>query len=297
VHTSARIRHLVQSNLTMITQEILDAFKQLGIDQVGSSFDPIPHIRGFGRDRDSDEYNRRFFDGVSLLEENGFGWGVIYVVHRQSLPMAKDLFYYLNNLNFRFNPQFNPIVVFGETPAGPLAITPVEFAHFLGAIFPLWWEHRDRYPTVKPLVDYVKAATNPGAQLVCGLSGGCANRWVYIGPQGNTSHCGVAGDYGYVEYGNIHEKSLSTILGDAQRTRFRERQAWLPQSTCRECRFWGICHGGCPMEAVVAYDDVMRPSPHCATTMTFLEQYFEPITGLRFDSPPTERDCLCSMGS
>jgi uncharacterized protein len=290
--TSSRIRHLVQSNLTIITKEILDAFKALGVDQIGSSFDPVPHIRGFGKDRDSDEYNRRFFDGVNLLEENGFGWGVICVVHRQSLPLAIDLFYYLNNLNFRFNPHFNPVVVFGETPSGPLAITPMEFAHFLGAIFPLWWEHRDRYPNVKPFLDYVKAATHPGVSMACGHSGGCANNWVYIGPSGDTSQCSVAGEYGYVEYGSIRDRSLMEILGDAKREQFRLRQAWLPQSACLGCRFWGLCHGGCPMEAVVGHNDVMKPSPQCATVKTFLEQYFEPITGLRIDAPPTHENAF-----
>jgi sulfatase maturation enzyme AslB (radical SAM superfamily) len=36
--TGGRIKHLVQSNLTLITQGLIDAFKQLGITQIGSSF-------------------------------------------------------------------------------------------------------------------------------------------------------------------------------------------------------------------------------------------------------------------
>ena len=74
--TKNRINHLVQSNLTLINQEIIDAFKILGIGSIGSSYEFIPHIRGFGKDRDSLAYNKKFFEGVNLVEKNGLRWGV-----------------------------------------------------------------------------------------------------------------------------------------------------------------------------------------------------------------------------
>jgi uncharacterized protein len=284
--TKGRIQHLVQSNLTLITQAMLDVLKALGIRQIGSSFEPIPHIRGFGRKRNSDAYNERFFRGVNLLEENGLKWGVIYVVHRQSLAMPLDLFYYLTNLNLSHSPNFNPVLLFdgGQTD---LSITPGEFAHFLGAILPAWWQHRDRSPNVQPFVGYLRSIRDKHMSLHCGLSGSCANNWVYIGPTGETSQCGVAGDFMFIRYGNIRERTLAEILGDQQRQRFKERQAWLAQSECGECRFWGICHGGCPIESLGRYGDLMHRSPHCETTKLFMEEYFEPITGLRADFPPT----------
>src|SRR4030042_4209396 len=65
--TKSRIIHLVQSNLTLLTQEIIDAFKKLGIQQIGSSFEPIHNIRGFGIKRDSQSYNRMFMEGGKPL--------------------------------------------------------------------------------------------------------------------------------------------------------------------------------------------------------------------------------------
>jgi uncharacterized protein len=283
--TGARIKHLVQSNLTLITQGMIDAFKQLGITQIGSSFEPIPHIRGFGKNRDSDAYNKKFFEGVNLLEKNGISWGVIYVVHRQSLKMPLDIFYYLVNLNLTCSPNFNPVLMYGEDLAG-LSITPAEFADFLGAIFPVWWNNRQRYKNVKPFSDYHRAISTKSGGLICGHSGTCANHWVYIGPDGETSHCGVAGDFWFLRYGNIRERTLVDILYDGQRRQFIDRVALLAKSECAGCRFWGICHGGCPMEARVRSGDLMKRSPFCETTKLFVEKYYEPVTGFRAETYP-----------
>jgi len=40
--TKKRIRHAIQSNLTLINEEIIDAFKILGIKTVGTSYEYIP---------------------------------------------------------------------------------------------------------------------------------------------------------------------------------------------------------------------------------------------------------------
>jgi uncharacterized protein len=262
----------------------------MGINSIGSSFEPIPHIRGFGPQRDSEEYNRRFFEGVRLLEKNEFGWGVIYVVHKESLSRPLDIFYYLTNLNFKSNPNFNPVFLFREGAQSELNITPEQFAHFLGAIFPTWWKNKSRFPNVKPFSEYEKSYRDNKARQVCTHCGQCANQWVYIGPTGDTSHCGSAGDLDFISYGNIHDYSLDAILQHPKRNVFSERLSLLVQTVCKDCRFWGVCGGGCPMEAAALNHDIMKPSPFCATTKIFLEQYFEPITGMHADAKPNEFD-------
>jgi serine-type anaerobic sulfatase-maturating enzyme len=283
--THDRIDHLVQSNLTLVTQELLDALRALGVEQIGSSFDPIPHIRGFGSRRDSDKYNRRFLAGVELLNANGMAWGVIYVVHRQSLAVPLDIFYFLTNLNVRTQPNFNPVYIYGEDPLH-LAITGEEFADFLGAMFPVWWSRRDRFPEVKPFKGLVDNVRNRGGDLVCERSGGCANEWVYIGPDGVTAQCGRGGDYGVAGTGNIRDRALRDILHDPKREPLVRRQWVLARTECAGCRFWGICHGGCPLDAYMTHRGYYRRAPTCDGLRIFMERYFEPITGLRAEFPP-----------
>jgi radical SAM protein with 4Fe4S-binding SPASM domain len=275
-----RIEHLVQSNLTLITQELLDAFRTLGINQIGSSYDPLPGIRGFGPRRDSIAYNRQFLRGAALLDKNKFTWGVIYVVHRRSLASPVEIFNQLVNLNLRGNPNFNPIYIYGEDPHN-LRITPEEYAGFLGAIFPVWWKNRLRYPNVKPFTGMVQAYFTSERPLVCELSGQCAHEWIYIGPDGQVSQCGRSGDFNIMSYGNIRDKSMNDILQDPRRDVFNQRRDLLERTECMGCRFWGICHGGCPLDGYLIHGDFKHRYAMCSSYKHFLENFFEPVVGIR----------------
>ena len=61
--TKDRLKFAVQSNLTMINQDFIDVFKEMGIYVIGTSYEPIHGIRGLGKKRDSRLYNKKFFDG------------------------------------------------------------------------------------------------------------------------------------------------------------------------------------------------------------------------------------------
>jgi len=283
--TKSRIKHLVQSNLTLITQKMINLFKEFGIAQIGSSFDPVPNIRGFGKNRNSQLYNQKFIEGVKLLNKNQMSWGVIYVVHRLSLTSPLEIFYYLTNLNTRSHPNFNQVKIYGEDTHN-LSITGEEFADFLGAIFPVWYENIDRYPNVQPFSDLLRSIKDRDFSLVCESSGSCSNRWIYIGPEGETSHCGRSGDYDVLLYGNLKDFTFHEIMNNPQRNQLAERQTVLPELECAQCRFWGICHGGCPLDAFMTDNDFLKKSPKCDSTKIFLERYFEPITGLYADFPP-----------
>jgi uncharacterized protein len=283
--TKSRISHLVQSNLTLINQDIIDVFLKLGIRQIGSSFEPIHKIRGFGKKRDSQLYNHKFIEGVRLLEKNQMTWGIIYVVHRLSLDIPLDIFYYLTNLNTHSHPNFNQVKIFGDDQS-KLSITSEAYADFLGAIFPVWYKNIDRYPNVQPFSQFLKNIRDKDFSTICESSGTCSYKWIYIGPEGETSQCGRTGDYNVLNYGNLKDKSFREIMISPHRKQLAERQAYLPDNECKNCRFWGICHGGCPLDAFMTHNSFMKPSPRCETTKIFIEKYFEPITGLQVDFPP-----------
>jgi uncharacterized protein len=283
--TKNRIKHLVQSNLTILTQEMVNAFKSLGIEKVGSSFEPLPNIRGFGADRNSRLYNAKFMEGINLLAENGMSWGVIYVVHKRSLGMATRILHYLSNLNPSSQPMFNMIYLYKGDPHN-LWITPEEFADFLGELVPLYWENRARFPHLQPISRFAERIVYGRKASTCDFSGKCAYAWVYIGPTGNASQCGRAGDFDYMGYGNIADKSLEEILHDPFRDRIEKRQEILQNAECKECRFWGLCHGSCPLDALNAYGTLDKPSPNCAWIKRLLEKYLEPVIGVRANLPP-----------
>ena len=281
--TKNRIRHLVQSNLTLINQEIINAFKLLGIESVGSSYEFIPHIRGFGKNRDSMAYNEKFFEGVNLVEKNGLSWGVIYVVHKQSLKNPMEVFNILTNLHVGSAPKLNKIYMYGEDKYN-LMISGREYADFLGTILPFWWEHRERFPNVQPLSQFYESYIRKTTRMDCELTGACSNKWLYIGPTGKASHCGRAGDFGVQAYGTIQDQTFEELINHPLRNDIKNRVAILRAGECSDCRYWMVCHGGCPLDAILVKGNINTRAPHCEWVKHFLSNYFEPITGLRVES-------------
>ena len=289
-----RIKHQVQSNLTIITQELIDVFKKLKISNIGTSYEFVPGIRGFGEQRDSNSYNKLFFRGVELLKKNNMSFGIIYVVNQQTLkePPLKAL-HFLTNMNLRTAPNLNKIYVYGSDTHN-LDISQEEFADFLGSIFPYWYKHKEMFPSLSPFSQWYDNIVGKSKSIVCERSGRCAHNWLYVGPTGNLSHCGRAGDFegDFFDYGNIQDsRTLYDYLHFEKRELFVKRQEYLINNDCKDCRFWGICHGGCLLDAYAEYNgDVMHPSTHCVSTKRFLEKYFEPITGIKIDFSPKKAD-------
>lgn len=281
--TKGRIDNAIQSNLTLFDESFVPVFKKLGIDQIGSSYDPVAHVRGMGSDViDSLSYNRAFMRGDALATKHGFSAGVICVVTKKSLARPLEVFHYLANLKLGSGFDFHPVLVDDDT-RGEISITPKEFVEFLGAIFPVWWQHRDRFPDVDPFKSIHANIGEGKRSLSCCDSGSCSRSHINIAPDGSASHCGRSSDWGILDYGHISERTFDEIIADEQRNIMDERTKRLKKGSCGKCRFWAICHGGCPLDSWFTYGDFRHKTNWCYVKKGFIEKYYEPITGIRFE--------------
>ena len=281
--TSSRIRHAIQSNLTLFSDEFTEVFRKLGIRCIGTSYDPTDGVRTLMKQQDSQAYNARFMEGLRLLEKEGFDWGPIYVVTKLSLAKPLDIFYFLTNLSPSGKIMFNPVLIYGNNQEH-LRISPEEFANFLGVIFPVWWRHRERYLNIEPFSSMVhNLIDSNGMSLSCNDSGDCFKSHINVAPDGRYSQCGRSSDWGLLDYGSISERSIADVFRDPQRDMLTRRDKVLETGECSGCRFWQICHGGCPLDAWSGTGSLMRKSEWCDVKRVFIEKYFEPITGIRYD--------------
>lgn len=281
-HTMKRIEHDIQSNLTLINQELIDIFKQMGINRVGTSYEPYKGIRGFGSNRDSDAYNRKFFNGIELIEKNNFTWGFIYVVTQNVLDKPLELFRLLTNFKVKGGFQLHPVYSYKNKDNNNVGITAKEFADFLGTIFKEWWSHRSRYPFVEPFFSYINHY-GKGGPVCCSDSGKCAYSHIYIGPEGEFSHCGRASDWDVFNVGNIKDMSIIEAFKSGYRKDLEKRSEYLLNNDCKDCSYFKLCHGGCPLDGWNYKDTIFAKTEWCASRRYFLKEYFEPITGLMFD--------------
>lgn len=283
-----RVFHSIQSNLTLLNEDRLEALRGLGISHLGTSFDPEPGVRGLGRHHNSAAYNRAFFRAARLLETRGMNWGYIYVVTKKSLRDPADVFFRLANLKPGQGFMMNPVLV-AEDPTGELAITPAEYADFLGAVLPLWLEHRDRYGKVEPFAGIYSSVVEGRRQLFCAESGQCGRTHLNIDPTGEVSKCGRSSDLGIMSYGNLRDRSLVELYEESGR-QLDGREPALVSGECAGCRLWGICHGGCPIDAFAAHGRFEARSGWCEARKRLIEEYFEPLTGCRVTLPPEKEN-------
>ncbi len=287
-NTKERIEHAIQSNLTLLTEELIHVLKQLNINQFGSSYDPEDHIRGFGPNINTRKYTEKFMNGEMLASSNGMTSGVIYVVTKKSLKNPMQIFHFLNNLKPGGGFNLNPVLIYGND-LHELAITPEEYVEFLGAIFPHWWAHQERYPTLQPFNFYKENIVENKLSLGCVDSGSCAFHHFNVNTDGDVSQCGRASDWKILDYGNIFEKSLIDTLSDPCRVDLNKRVAYLKDNDCKECRFWDLCHGGCPLDAWSIDKNIFQKTSWCYIKRGFISKYFEPITGYIFNGHKNER--------
>jgi uncharacterized protein len=275
--TGDRIAHCIQSNLTLLDETHIAVLKRMGITHVGSSYDPEPNMRGPGGHAGSKAYNTAFLRGTTLLDRHNMSWGVIYVVTRKALADPKAIFIMLTNLLVGRSLMLNPVVV--SNPAHlQYAITPEEYADFLGTLFPLWFAHRERYPDVEPFAGYLETLTGGKQRLFCSEAGNCAHTHLNIGPSGRVSKCGRASDLGIMELGAIQESSIGELF---QRSvdLFGGRTEMLRNGECRGCSLFSDCHGGCPIDSYAAHGRFDRKSGWCEAKKKFVRDYFEPVVG------------------
>ncbi|MEW6670375.1 MAG: radical SAM protein [Thermodesulfobacteriota bacterium] len=288
--TGPRISFDMQSNLTLFSKEYVDVLQKMGIKNFGTSFELLPGVRGSGGKTGSDSYNRQFIRALSLLEEEGFSWGIIYVVTKLALNRPIELFRTLTNFVPSTSVMFNPVTFLKDKP-GQVAITPEEFVDFLGEIFTEWWPKRERYPGVDPFKSLVDNLLGVSEALLCTDSGRCADTHLCVSPDGTAWQCGRSSDWDLMRHGSIVESPLADILNHPQREALRKRPAVLKEGDCSGCRFWGICHGGCPLDALAETGSILHKSPWCWTKKGFIEKYLEPATGITYrpaESPAQE---------
>ena len=281
-NTKDRIEHDIQTNLTLINEDLIAVFEKLGISRVGTSYEPYKGIRGFGPQRDSDAYNKQFFRGIEMIERHGWGWGFIYVVTRSVLDKPLEIFHLLTNFKVKGGFQLHPVYSYKNEDKNHVGITAKEFADFLGEIFKEWWPNRERYPYVEPFFSYVNHY-GKGGPVCCSESGNCAYSHIYIGPDGSYSHCGRSSDWDVFDVGNVDNMTIVDAFQHPYRKDMAKRDSWLLENDCKGCEYFKICHGGCPLDGWNVKDTIFAKTEWCISRKYFLQHYFEPITGLTLD--------------
>jgi len=279
-----RLQYSMQSNITLVDEELIHVIKKLGMRTMGTSYEYYPGLRGIGGSVDSDKYNREFFRALNLLDKHDISPGVIYVVTSRTVHKPVETMILLTNLlSKRFIGHFriNPLYIEGEASKDinqDLYISAEEYGHFLGKAYQFWYERRNFLEGVAPFNGLHKAINGDQNTLSCEERGECGRTHLAVNANGDIYQCGRAMDNVILKYGNLEDTRFSEILKMPQKMELINRSEVLKKKECKDCTLWDYCHGGCPVDSYLSYNDWHRKTYLCEAKQIFLGKYVKPTS-------------------
>ncbi|MCE5301147.1 MAG: radical SAM protein [Spirochaetia bacterium] len=288
-----RIKNRMQSNIILYNDSMKDVLEKLGIEQIGTSYEYVDGLRRLGGSKSSEMYNTKFFEAARRLKRLRADLGVIYVVTSKSIDKPVETVNFLSNLSlFGNNTAFriNPIYREGEAKKSELSylfVTAEQYGHFLGRAFAHLYNRRHSFPKIAPFDSMLRKLTDPFSILTCDESGVCGRTHMGIDSEGNIYQCGRAMDAGVFKYGNLKENDFENVFDNSLKNSIDKRVSVLASGHCAKCRFFDLCHGGCPVDSINYYNDINHPTFFCESRRIFFERYFEPVTGYKIERSVT----------
>ena len=234
-----RAHYSIQTNGTLIDESYLKFFKKRNV-LLGISLDGIENVHNANRKtHDGNETFKKVFENIKAVQEAGVEFNILTVVTPEvSRNVEKIYRFYMEN-DFYYQQYIPCIDEFGSEHS---VLKNEEYADFLKKLFALYFNDRQRgIPVSIRYFDnlIMKLSGTPAEQ--CGMNGNCSIQLVVEG-DGTVYPCDFYCIDGK-ELGNINHHSVRELFNCKNAKAFLEDNYIDRQ--CRECKFFGICAGGC----------------------------------------------------
>jgi uncharacterized protein len=242
------VHNTIQTNGTRLDDRWLRFLRDHDFG-VGVSLDGPPEVHDARRiDVGGRPTSPQVRAGIERLRGAGIrSWGVLMVVDDAVCRLgARRILEYLTQAGvdrvalLNVLPENTPS---GEPVAGDYLPFP-RFVAFLAEMLEVWWsEFRERIQ-VRELADL--AAQLRGAPPgICVFAGDCFGSYVTVEPTGEVSACDKYIGDGTYGFGHVLGPGLSGALRSDRLAAVREENR-RAVDRMRGCRWFGVCHGGCP---------------------------------------------------
>jgi uncharacterized protein len=251
-----KFHHYLQTNSLLLDADFGVFFRDHGF-QIGISLDGPQALHDSMRiGADGQGSHAAVLEKVRLLEKQGVSPGFNAVVTRRSLGQEKAIYRYFQGLGYGF--RVNPVIP-GQNPetSAPYVLQPGEYGAFLCRLFDAWASTEHQRVTVSPLDLYLEAILS-GVPYECQQQETCAGSRLGVKPSGDVVLCSRFETH---SWGNIHDCEIRELVASPFCEAIRRRAETL--SDCHKCLHWPICHGGCPLNALVIGHDHGAKDPFC----------------------------------
>lgn len=238
-----KVRYAIQTNGLLLNEKWAEFFYQNQF-LVGLSYDgnPRTHDR-FRKDRNGEGTSKRVENAWNLLQRYHVETNLLCVVTKQIAKKPESAYKFLKSIGGRylqFIPCISPMDDTGE--GAEWILTAKDYGHCLKALFDLWYRDwsEGNYISIRNFDDYINLICGRKTSS-CAACGQCG-RYLVIENDGSVYPCDFyVHDKWYL--GNIKAQSIEELLCSPKATDFTA-EAYKPVK-CRECRYFGLCRGGC----------------------------------------------------
>lgn len=276
--------HRIQSNLTRLAPDAIPLLRRLlgPRGAVGTSADPLPGVREL-EGAPEGEYHRRWDGAARLLAAEGIRYGILYVVHRESLPFLGEIYRFFRTQHPAAGLRFNPLYRQGRATEhwAAMGITAEEWGAALASLHAAW-SADGRPDNVQPFAPWERLRAGRPSRPACECSGRCVATHFAVDGEGDVYLCGRASDGGRFRFGNVAGITCGELERLPVRRRLANRAAYLRLTACRDCAWWRFCRGGCINDAVLAHGSPFAPTSWCEGLVRFFRGAF----------PEEERRCI-----
>lgn len=257
-------KNLMQTNLTLLTQEYIDLFVKYDV-RLGFSLDGPEFIHDKQRVLKNGQGS---FDTVMskylLCKQNNLSVGCISVATKNHIGHIKEYYSFMNQNKISF--KMNPLFISGEAAKNEneLGISVMEYAHLIIELFDLMFDDPECQISNS---NFVEIASNLITSKTAGCLFGenCQGNFLAISPKGEVFPCGRFCDNNYelYSYGNLHTTSFTDIMNTIRNSEPYKRFNFIKNSDCAKCNFYNVCHGGCLHDGFLKSGDFKNKTMLC----------------------------------
>ncbi|MBO7529030.1 MAG: radical SAM protein [Bacteroidales bacterium] len=258
------LHNLIQTNLSLIDNEYIDILSRHNV-KLSFSLDGSKEINDNLRvDINGNPTFDTIMNKLYLCREKRLDPGCIVVGNRKHIGHMTELYRFMKEHKLGF--KFNPLFIAGEANRNcdKYSITSEEYAKMCVDLFDLWFF--DSHNNINEL-NFVEIASNiaTGHTTGCIFSRNCQDDFMAIAPNGDVMPCGRFCDeeLKHYSYGNLHNDSLFTIISRVKNSDIYQRADYIANSSCAKCKWFNICHGGCPHDGYLKYGNFKNKSILC----------------------------------
>jgi uncharacterized protein len=250
------ITNTMQSNIVNISEEWLTFIKGIGMN-VGISLDGVPAVNDKRRiDYRGRGTSDRVAKGIKKLQHYNILYGGLIVVDREvyQTDMKEMLDYFisieLTGIEFLNIVPDNRLVK-GEY-VGDHFISYTEFIGFLSELFIIWIKGYREKIHITIFEDFIRVLEHPEKKLsACYWSGNCSQEIITLEPNGDVSPCDkYRGDANSI-YGSLLDTDLADLLARSSHNQRAVSEEIAATKKMHHCKWFSICHGGCPHDRVI----------------------------------------------